>query len=57
MPQTSKDIVKQVLTNLPAIRADDTAGRVGSPHLSFLDLRDGIERGKPRVIPSAGTLE
>ncbi len=57
MPQTitktSKDIVKEAMTTVPAISAEDALSLVGSPDHVFVDLRDGTEQSKTGVIPGA----
>ena len=51
--RSSKDIVKQALTAVPAITVEEAMDLVGSEEHVFVDLRDGIEQAKSGLIPGA----
>lgn len=57
MPQnitkSAKDIVKDALSQVTAISAEDAMSLVGSPDHVFVDLRDGTEQAKTGIIPGA----
>ncbi len=48
-----KDIVKQALSSVPAISAEDALALANSPGHVFVDLRDGTEQAKTGVIAGA----
>jgi len=51
--KSAKDIVKQALSSVPAINAEDALALVGSPDHVFVDLRNGTEQAKTGVIAGA----
>ena len=57
MPQTitksAASIVKQALTEVPAITVEDAMALVDSDTHVFVDLRDGTEQAKTGIIPGA----
>ncbi|EET46795.1 rhodanese-like domain-containing protein [Thalassobium sp. R2A62] len=57
MPQnitkSAKDIVKDALSQVTAISAEEAMSLVGSPDHVFVDLRDGIEQAKTGIIAGA----
>jgi rhodanese-related sulfurtransferase len=53
--KTSKDIVKEAMANVPSISAEEALSLLGSPNHVFVDLRDGKEHAKTRVIAGAIT--
>ncbi|MFU8866109.1 MAG: rhodanese-like domain-containing protein [Rhodobacterales bacterium] len=59
MPQTitksSRDIVKEAMTSVPAINAEEALNLAGSPDHVFVDLRDGTEQAETGVIAGAVT--
>ncbi len=57
MPQnitkSSKAIVKDAMSNVPAIGVEEALALVGSSDHVFVDLRDGTEQAKTGIIPGA----
>ena len=51
--KSAKDIVKQALSDVPAISAEEAMALVGSSDHVFVDLRDGTEQAKTGVIAGA----
>lgn len=51
--RSAKDIVKQALSSVPAISAEDALALANSPDHVFVDLRDGTEQAKTGMIPGA----
>jgi len=51
--KSAKDIVKQALSSVKAISAEDALALVGSPDHVFIDLRDGNEQAKTGMIAGA----
>ena len=57
MPQeitkSSKEIVKEALSAVPAISVDEALSLMDSDAHVFVDLRDGTEQAKSGIIPGA----
>ena len=51
--KSAKDIVKQALSDVPAISAEEAMALVGSSDHVFVDLRDCTEQAKTGVIAGA----
>lgn len=51
--KSAKDIVKEALSAVPAISAEEAIALVGSSDYVFVDLRDGTEQAKTGVIADA----
>ena len=51
--KSSKDIVKEALSAIPAISVEGALPLVGSDTHVFVDLRDGTEQAKSGIIPGA----
>lgn len=51
--RSAKDIVKQALSSVPAISAEDALALANSPDHVFVDLRDGTEQAKTGMIAGA----
>lgn len=51
--KSSKDIVEEALTTVPAISAEEALSLVASDTHVFVDLRDGTEQAKTGLIPGS----
>ncbi len=51
--KSSKQIVKEALSSIPAISVEEALELVDSDSHVFVDLRDGTEQAKTGVIPGA----
>lgn len=51
--KSAKDIVKQALSSVPAISAEDALALANSADHVFVDLRDGTEQAKTGMIAGA----
>lgn len=51
--RSAKDIVKQALSSVPAISAEEALALANSPDHVFVDLRDGTEQARTGMIAGA----